>query len=79
MKSFFFVDRASGKLRDLYIQQRKCLFYDESNEQQPVYSVNICNSVCKAQHAINMCGCRPYFYPFMSEIFGIKKVLLLNV
>ena len=64
LKDFF---SASGKLRDLQIQQRKCLFYDESNENLPVYSVNICNSICKAQQAIAMCGCRPYFYPFMSK------------
>lgn len=58
--------RASDVLRKLSIVQRKCLFNDESIQQLPVYSYNACILVCRAQAAIRLCGCRPYYYPFMN-------------
>jgi hypothetical protein len=57
---------ASDALRKLSIVQRKCLFNDESIEQLPVYSYNACNLVCRANAALRLCGCRPYYYPFMN-------------
>lgn len=57
---------ASESLRQLTIVQRKCLFSDETIQQLPVYSYNACNLVCRAQAAIRMCGCRPYYYPFIN-------------
>lgn len=57
---------ASDALRKLTIVQRKCLFNDESIQQLPVYSYNACNLVCRAQAALKLCDCRPYYYPFMN-------------
>lgn len=57
---------ASDVLRKLSIVQRKCLFNDESIQQLPVYSYNACILVCRAKAAMKLCGCRPYYYPFMN-------------
>lgn len=57
---------ANEALRKLRINQRKCLFNDESIEQLPVYSYNACILVCRAQAALRLCNCRPYYYPFMN-------------
>lgn len=57
---------ATDALRKLNIVQRKCLFNDESISQLPVYSYNACLLVCRAQAALKLCNCRPYYYPFMN-------------
>lgn len=70
--------RSSEELRKLTIAQRKCLFSDESIKELSVYSYNACNLVCRANAAIKLCGCRPYYYPFMSEttFYGRKSNIL---
>lgn len=59
--------RASLTLRPLSIIQRKCLFYDESNANLQVYNVNVCKLTCRANAALQLCGCKPYYYPFISK------------
>lgn len=56
-------------LRPLSIIQRKCLFYDESDAGLQVYNVNVCKLTCRAKAAIQMCGCKPYYYPFISKFW----------
>lgn len=60
------VRSATEALRKLNIVQRKCLFNDESIQELPVYSYNACILVCRAQAAMRLCNCRPYYYPFMN-------------
>ncbi|CAO1391230.1 unnamed protein product [Diamesa serratosioi] len=70
---------ANNALRKLTTVQRKCLFNDESIENLPVYSYNACNLVCRANAALRLCGCRPYYYPFMSNSLSfnlITKILM---
>ncbi|CAO1321716.1 unnamed protein product [Diamesa tonsa] len=57
---------ASMTLRPLSIIQRKCLFYDESDANLQVYNVNVCKLTCRAKAALQLCGCRPYYYPFIN-------------
>lgn len=59
---------ASTDLRALSRSQRKCLFYDESEATFPGYNVNLCRLKCHAEEAIKLCGCRPHFYYFISEL-----------
>ncbi|KAL7015092.1 hypothetical protein ACKWTF_016271 [Chironomus riparius] len=57
---------ASDELRKLRIAQRKCYFIDESSDNLPVYSFNACKMMCRAKTALRLCGCKPYFYPFLN-------------
>lgn len=61
-----FLRSATDSLRKLNIVQRKCLFNDESIQELPVYSYQACILVCRAQAALRLCNCRPYYYPFMN-------------
>ncbi|CAO1346128.1 unnamed protein product [Diamesa serratosioi] len=64
---------ASLSLRPLSIIQRKCLFYDESNANLQVYNVNVCHLTCRAQAAIQLCGCKPYYYPFIMVKYRVSN------
>lgn len=53
---------------DTFISQRGCRFHSESNlTHYKVYSKHICLSECRANIAMDRCGCIPYFYPNKSE------------
>lgn len=54
-------------VRDLSLQQRKCLFNDEAVEGLPSYSVNLCLMKCRVDVAVSLCGCKPFFYPFLGK------------
>ncbi|XP_058123055.1 uncharacterized protein LOC131294072 [Anopheles ziemanni] len=55
---------ANERLKDLTVKQRNCFFYDETYEQLPFYSHNLCVMSCRAKRALALCRCRPHFYPF---------------
>ncbi|XP_050326162.1 uncharacterized protein LOC126756807 isoform X1 [Bactrocera neohumeralis] len=56
---------ASNNLRDLQVDQRKCVFYDEETSQLKVYSKTLCLVRCRAVMALEMCNCVPFFYAFV--------------
>ncbi|KDR13715.1 Sodium channel protein Nach [Zootermopsis nevadensis] len=54
---------ATDDVRNLRVDHRKCRFRDESNLAiSDIYSVNLCQSQCRAEMAIRLCGCAPFFY-----------------
>ncbi|XP_035787924.1 uncharacterized protein LOC118464587 [Anopheles albimanus] len=55
---------STERLKELSVEQRKCYFYDESYNQLPFYSRNLCLMSCRAARAVALCRCRPHFYPF---------------
>ncbi|GAB0089965.1 uncharacterized protein DMENIID0001_045940 [Sergentomyia squamirostris] len=70
---------ADVSLRDLSPKQRKCLFYDEPIRELPFYSVNLCTMECRATAALSICGCKPFFYPFIpGPQCGIDGMFCLN-
>ncbi|EAT48571.1 AAEL000443-PA [Aedes aegypti] len=56
---------ASERLRDLSVKQRSCVFHDENYQGSHLYSYNLCVMRCRAARALELCHCRPYFYPFI--------------
>ncbi|XP_017475509.1 PREDICTED: sodium channel protein Nach [Rhagoletis zephyria] len=56
---------ASDNLRDLDVDQRKCVFHDEETSQLKVYSKSLCLVHCRAVMALEMCNCVPFFYAFV--------------
>ncbi|CRK95957.1 CLUMA_CG009401, isoform A [Clunio marinus] len=73
LETMFNKRRSSDALRTLNVIQRKCIFNDESIEQLLIYSYGgliicliTCSLVCRAKEALRLCGCRPYFYPFVN-------------
>ncbi|ENN73452.1 hypothetical protein YQE_09949, partial [Dendroctonus ponderosae] len=61
-------------IRYLTPQQRKCRFEDEPlTNNVPVYSNSICTMECRYRLAMEKCGCRPFFYPFLCKLsFALK-------
>ncbi|XP_065084557.1 pickpocket protein 19-like [Ochlerotatus camptorhynchus] len=56
---------ASDRLRDLSVKQRSCIFYDEKYQGLEIYTYNLCVMHCRATRALNLCQCKPHFYPFV--------------
>ncbi|XP_055630176.1 sodium channel protein Nach-like [Toxorhynchites rutilus septentrionalis] len=56
---------ASDSLKDLTIKQRNCIFYDERHDGYKSYSYNLCVMRCRAARALELCNCKPHFYPFV--------------
>ncbi|XP_017960637.1 sodium channel protein Nach [Drosophila navojoa] len=56
---------ASNNLRELSVEQRKCVFNDEETSNLKVYSKSLCLARCRAIMALEMCNCVPFFYPFV--------------
>lgn len=56
----------SDRAKMFGIKKRKCRFDTEttSNRSYPlgVYTQNLCLMECSVDAAINLCGCRPFFY-----------------
>ncbi|XP_049863648.1 sodium channel protein Nach-like [Schistocerca gregaria] len=54
-------------VRTLNIDQRQCLFEDESGENRNLgrarYSYGNCVVYCRMEHLRKICNCTPYFYP----------------
>uniref|UniRef100_A0A336K102 CSON011689 protein n=1 Tax=Culicoides sonorensis TaxID=179676 RepID=A0A336K102_CULSO len=59
---------ADSQVRTLTPKQRKCLFPDEPSKMStlPVYGVKYCGVLCKAMKSIELCGCKPFYYPFIN-------------
>ncbi|XP_048526644.1 pickpocket protein 28-like [Dendroctonus ponderosae] len=66
-------------IRYLTPQQRKCRFEDEPlTNDVPVYSNSICTMECRYRLAMEKCGCRPFFYPFLyGKICNLDGLLCL--
>ncbi|EDW57221.2 pickpocket protein 19 [Drosophila virilis] len=56
---------ASKNLRELSVEQRKCVFNDEETSNLKIYSKSLCLARCRAIMALEMCNCVPFFYPFV--------------
>ncbi|EDS41556.1 pickpocket [Culex quinquefasciatus] len=56
---------ASNRLRDLTVKQRNCIFNDERHHGLKFYSYNLCVMRCRAAKALELCHCKPHFYPFV--------------
>ncbi|XP_068144170.1 sodium channel protein Nach [Drosophila tropicalis] len=56
---------ASKNLRDLSVEQRKCVFNNEETSNLKIYSKSLCLARCRAVMALEMCNCVPFFYPFV--------------
>ncbi|XP_049820615.1 sodium channel protein Nach-like [Aethina tumida] len=57
---------ASPGLRKLTPSQRRCRFDDEPIHRDfPVYSTSICYIGCRYNLAMQLCGCKPFFYNFL--------------
>ncbi|XP_039443609.1 uncharacterized protein LOC120423762 [Culex pipiens pallens] len=56
---------ASKRLRDLTVKQRNCIFNDERHHGLEFYSYNLCVMRCRAAKALELCHCKPHFYPFV--------------
>lgn len=55
---------------ETFISQRGCRFHSESNLTHfKFYSKLLCQSECRINLAMKHCGCIPYFYPNLGEIF----------
>lgn len=56
----------SNRSKMFGIEKRKCRFDEEtiSNRSYPLgsYTQNLCLMECSVDAAINLCGCRPFFY-----------------
>lgn len=52
----------TDEVRSLMQYQRKCYFNDEPLANMKTYSVGKCMMNCKADIALNLCKCKPYFY-----------------
>lgn len=70
---------ADESLRELSLRQRKCLFHDEKLRMLSSYSLNLCTMECRASIALSVCGCKPFFYPFVEgPDCGINGMVCLN-
>ncbi|XP_031616334.1 sodium channel protein Nach-like [Contarinia nasturtii] len=56
---------ASDSLRSLNLQQRKCAFRSEIFDKVPILSGKLCEMNCRAKNALELCNCKPFFYPFV--------------
>uniref|UniRef100_A0A1B0FV54 Putative sodium channel protein nach rhagoletis zephyria n=1 Tax=Lutzomyia longipalpis TaxID=7200 RepID=A0A1B0FV54_LUTLO len=70
---------ADDSVRELSVSQRNCLFYDEKIRRLPSYSLNLCTMECRARAALNACGCKPFFYPFVQgPDCNVEGIFCLN-
>ncbi|XP_068625754.1 uncharacterized protein [Battus philenor] len=55
--------RTGRDVRSLRPNRRRCLYNDEPNSDgRQVYSTNTCRLTCRIKRAIQLCGCRPFYY-----------------
>lgn len=67
---------SSPDLRYLSPSQRRCRFDDEPlTKEVPFYSTSICYVMCRYRLALELCGCKPFFYHFLG-IFNEKNSLM---
>lgn len=52
-------------MRNLSPSQRKCVFDKDESSKLPVYSKTLCLARCRANMALEMCSCVPFFYPYV--------------
>ncbi|KAJ0169840.1 hypothetical protein K1T71_014446 [Dendrolimus kikuchii] len=52
-------------VRELSKRRRGCLYIDEPYAKgRKVYSATMCQSTCRSRLAVELCGCRPFYYFF---------------
>lgn len=71
---------SAPEIRYLTPDQRKCRFDDEPyTKNVPVYSSSICYIECKSKWALKTCGCKPFYYKFLSgKLCDIQGLLCLS-
>lgn len=69
---------SSDRIKMFGMDHRRCRFETEilSNYSYPfgVYTKNLCLADCRIETAIQMCGCRPFFYKTGDKQFSIFKI-----
>ncbi|XP_055307141.1 sodium channel protein Nach-like [Sitodiplosis mosellana] len=55
----------SESLRYLNVKQRKCVFRSEIFGKIPKFNGKLCEMNCRARNALELCNCKPFFYPFV--------------
>ncbi|CAK1556031.1 unnamed protein product [Leptosia nina] len=56
--------RAGSRVRDLSPRRRACRYTDEALLGKQVYSTEMCRLSCRSNLALELCGCRPFYYFF---------------
>ncbi|CAH0403928.1 unnamed protein product [Chilo suppressalis] len=52
-------------VRDLPLHRRGCRFIDEPLDNgEAVYSLNTCRQSCRSKLALQLCGCKPFYYSY---------------
>ncbi|XP_028030795.1 pickpocket protein 28-like [Bombyx mandarina] len=55
--------RCAKGVRELAPRRRGCLFIDEpTDDRKKIYSANTCRLSCRSKRAVELCGCRPFYY-----------------
>lgn len=67
-------------LRYLSPQQRNCRFDDEPlTNNLPAYSTGLCSMECRHRLALDLCGCKPFFYNFLpGKVCNMEGLLCLS-